>query len=124
MLCLVCGCEFLIRRTLVSLFSFKEYFCCDKCLARYPFKINYSHIPLDNHELIIVSIFEKDHKVNYDGFILEYSQIYYRLKEVIKTMLMVMYDRVYLSSDFIKKYTHISTLLDKDIYILTNVLII
>lgn len=106
------------------MFSFKTYYCCDKCFNKYSFKINYSHIPLDNHELIIVSLFDKDYKVNYQGFILEYSEIFSRLSLLIKNDLIIPMDKVYLSDEIIEKYSHISTLLDKNIYILTNVLII
>ena len=76
-----------------------------------------------NHELIIISLFEKDHKINYLAFILEYSSIYIRLSELNEGQIIIMYDKVYLTSIFINNFNNISTLLDKDIYILTNVLI-
>ena len=121
--CLACGMEFIVKRTLKTLFDTKMYYCCDRCISRYSFKINHSYIPLDKYELIIISLFEKDHKVNYQAFTFEYGQIYKRLFELKKEHIIIMYDKVYLTSVFIRNFNEISTLLDKDIYILTNVLI-
>ena len=124
MQCLVCGNEFIVKRKLTNLFSVKQYYCCDNCIKKYPYKINYSHIPLCNHELVIVSLFEKDHKVNYLGFILEYSQIYCRLLALFENCILIPMDKLYLSEEIIENYSQISTLLDQNIYILTNVLIV
>jgi transcription elongation factor Elf1 len=122
--CLACGTEFIIKRTLKNLFDTKMYYCCDRCIRKYQFKINHSYIPLDKHELIIISLFEKDHKIDYQAFNLEYGQIYKRLFELEKEQIIIMYDKVFLTSIFIRKFNEISTLLDKNIYILTNVLMV
>ena len=122
--CLVCGGDFIVRRTLLTLFSLKKYYCCDKCIKKYQFMINYNHIPLDNHELIIISLFDKDYKVNYAGFLLEYSEIYKRLLSLLNDEIIITMDKLFLSSEIIENYSHISTLLDKNIYILTYILIV
>lgn len=122
--CLVCGEEFIIERNLRNLFSFKRYYCCNKCIEKYKFNINFNHIPINDHELVIVSLFDKDYKVNYSGFILEYSEVYTRLMTLLKDEIIIPYDKVFLSSEFIENFSNFSTLLDKNIYILTYVLIV
>ena len=79
---------------------------------------------LRNHNLEIVILFDEDKNINYDAFTFEYSQIYKKIVDLNKNRQIFFYNKVYLSSDFIDDYSYISTLLDKDILILTNVLLI
>lgn len=123
MKCMVCDEEFNERRRLKDLFRTKTFNVCINCINKYPFNINYNFIPLDNHKLEIVILYDVDKNINYDAFTFEYSQIYKKIVELNINKQIFFYNKVYLSSNFIEDYSYISTLLDNDILILTNVLL-
>lgn len=122
MRCLICDEEFNVIRTLKDLFRVKKFYICDNCLKRYPIKINYSTIPLYKKNLDIIYLFEKEPKIKYEGYIIEFSAIYKKLVETNPDKLIFTYDFFNLSYEKLSEFEHISTLLDKDIIILTNIL--
>ena len=120
----MCDNFFNEKRCLKDLFRTKQFYICNACLNKYPFQINKSIIPLDNHSLEIVSLFEKDKRINYEAFIDEYSLIYKKVSELNCGKIIVFVNKMYLNEETIEDYDYISTLLDKDIIVLTNILII
>ena len=104
------------------MFRTKQFYVCNSCLKKYPFKIEKSIIPLDNHNLEITSLFEKDKRINYDSFIYEYSLIYKRVCELNPDKLIIITNKLYLNEEILENYNQISILLDKNIIILTNIL--
>lgn len=122
MKCLVCNNYFNERRNLTTLFDTKKYYICNQCIKRHPLELEFNIIPLDYHNLEIVSLFKKNKRINYDGFIKEYSSIYENLVNTKKNSLVIFCDFFYLNDEKIEEFNFISTLLDKDILILTNLL--
>ena len=124
MLCRICNEIFNERRRLIDLFRTKEFYVCGKCLKKYPFEIEYNLIPLDSHMLEIISLFKKDKMINYDAFVLEYSEIYKKILEINENKFIIFVNKVFISEELLNDYSHLSTLLDTDIVLLTNLLII
>lgn len=122
MKCLVCNNYFNERRNLTTLFDTKKYYICNQCIKRHPLELEFNIIPLDYHNLEIVSLFKKNKRINYDGFVKEFSTIYENLVNTKKNSLVIFCDFFYLNDEKIEEFNFISTLLDKDILILTNLL--
>ena len=96
MKCLVCNNYFNERRNLTTLFDTKKYYICNQCIKRHPLELEFNIIPLDYHNLEIVSLFKKNKRINYDGFIKEYSSIYENLVNTKKNSLVIFCDFFYL----------------------------
>ena len=122
--CKICGSIFNEKRFLKDLFRTKEFHVCEECLHKYPFEIEYNYFPLDNHMLEVVSLFKKDNNINYDFFTQEYSEIYKTILKSNENKLLIHLNKVYISEETLMNYSYISTLLDKEIIILTNILIV
>lgn len=122
MKCLVCENEFNEKRFLSDLFRTKKYYVCINCLRKYSIDLQFTNIPLDNHVLEIVSLFSKDYRINYEGFMNEYNSIYQKLLETRQNEQLIMCNSFYLNEETIEKYNGISRVLDKDIVVLTNIL--
>ena len=121
MLCLACEEEFNEPRFLKDLFRTKKYYICSKCLKKYPIEIEYLKFPLsNNHYLEIVSLF-KSKLFNYNCYVYEYSLIYQKLIQTLSNSLVLPYERYSLNEEKLSEIEHISTLLNKDIIVLTNV---
>lgn len=123
MKCLVCSSEFNEPRFLKDLFRTKKFHVCQNCLNKYPIKVNFNVIPLDSHQLEIVILFPKDKNINYNAFLDEYSKIYENVSFLNQNKVIIPYDKLYLTEENLMYFDHVSTLLDKDIIILTNVLL-
>ena len=124
MLCKICNTFFNERRRLIDLFRTKEFHVCNNCLNKYPFKIEYSFFPLDYYQLEIISLFEKDQRINYNAFFNEYSEIYKKLIELNQNKLVIFTEKFYVSEEILLELSQVSTLLDNDIILLTNILIV
>ena len=124
MLCKICNTFFNERRRLIDLFRTKEFHVCNNCLNKYPFKIEYSFFPLDYYQLEIISLFEKDQRINYNAFFNEYSEIYKKLIELNPNKLVIFTEKFYVSEEILLELSQVSTLLDNDIILLTNILIV
>ena len=122
MRCLVCQNEFNEKRYLSDFFRTKKYYICTKCLKEHPIEINFNNIPLDDHMLEIVSMFEKEEYINYDAYIHEYSSIYEKLLQTRKKEQLLMCDNFMINDENIENINYISKTLDKDIVILTKIL--
>lgn len=122
MLCLVCGNFFNEKRTLKDLFRTKKFHICLNCLTKYPFDIEYNYFPLDSHMLEVVSLFRKDRNINYDAFIIEFSEIYKKISELNTNKEIFFMNKFFPDEEILEEYSSISTLLDTDIVIVTNIL--
>ena len=120
MLCLVCGNYFNEKRLLSELFRTKEFHVCPKCYKQNPINIEFSNIPLDNHSLEVVSIFNSSTNISYVGFTEEYSSIYEKVIKSKPKVQVIMCDSFTLNEEVLEEYNHISNNLDKDIVIVTN----
>jgi hypothetical protein len=91
-------------------------------MKNYPIEINFNYVPINNKTLDIVSLFNSDRRINYDVFFNEYSVIYQNVLKNNENKLIIMFDKFYLTESILLDFEYISTLIDKDIIILTNVL--
>ena len=123
MKCMICDQIFNEPRMLKDLFRTKQFHVCLNCLKNYPIKINFSHIPLENHMLEVVTLFENDKNINYDAFLEQYSLIYKKIREINSNKIIIFLNKLYLTDEFIEEYDHLSRLIDKEIVVLTNVLL-
>ena len=112
------------KRTLKDLFRTKEFHVCNSCLKKYPFEIEYNYFPLNYHMLEVVSLFKKERIINYDYFTEEYSEIYKKITKLNEEKLVLFANKLFLTDEILNDFSNISTLLDKDVILLTNVLII
>ena len=119
MKCLVCGNLFNVKREFKDLFRVQKVYVCDKCIKDNPLHISFHYLPLTNHQLEVVSLFEKPY-VNYDGFIYEYSKIYEKLSLERKGQTIYLYDSFVLKEKTLEEFDILSNELDEDIIILTN----
>ena len=124
MKCFICDEYFNERRCLKDLFRTKYFYVCEKCIKKYPLKIENNIIPLDSHTLEITALFEKERRINYDFFICEYSLIYKKICELNVDKMIFFTNKLYLNEEILEHYNQISLLLDKDIIILTNILFV
>ena len=99
-------------------------YTCLNCLSKYPLEIEYNYFPLDKHMLEVVSLFKKDRNINYDAFTIEYSEIYKKIYELNDDKLILFENKLFPNDEIIQNYSQISTLLDTDIIILTNILLV
>jgi hypothetical protein len=76
MLCRICGEYFYIRRGLLDLFQTKEEYICNKCYKKYPIHLSYEGVQLDKYTCVILSMFDKKYKIDYNLFIKEYTKIF------------------------------------------------
>ena len=120
--CLICGAYFNEPRFLKDLFRTKKFYTCLECIKKYPIEINFNYIPVNNKTLEIVSLFASDWRINYDVFFNEYSIIYQNIIKNNENKLVIMFNKFYLTESILLDFEYISTLVDKDIIILTNVL--
>ena len=120
----MCNNFFNEKRCLKDLFRTKQFYICNACINKYPFEINKSIIPLEHHSLEIISLFEKDRRINYEAFVDEYSLIYKKVCELNCNRFIVFVNKLYLNEETLDDYNCISTLLDKDIIVLTNILLV
>ena len=90
-------------------------------MQKYPLNIEFVKIPLlKNHTLEIISLFKKE-VFNYDAYFFEYSKIYNQLIELNKNSLIITEKKFLITHEKLIEFEHVSTLLDKDIIVLTNV---
>ena len=121
MLCLVCGKYFNEKRLLKDLFRTKEFHVCPNCFKQNPINVKFNSIPLDNHMLEIVSLFDDDNNKSFIGFTEEYSSIYEKVVSLKEKQQVIMCDSFTLEEEILREYNHISNELDKDIVIVTNI---
>lgn len=76
MYCKNCKNYFYIRRNLLTLFSSKKEYLCDKCYNLYPIKLEFNKVILEDYHAAIISLFEIKCKIDYNYFFLEYNKIY------------------------------------------------
>ena len=76
MICKICGDIFYIKRNLLKLFNTKEEYVCNKCYKKYPIHLSYEVCQLDKYNCVILPMFNKKYRIDYNVFIKEYSKIF------------------------------------------------
>lgn len=76
MRCRICGQMFYIKRGILDLFNTKEEYICNRCYKKYPINLSYEAIQLDRYKAVIISMFSKRYKLDYNLFYKEYSKVF------------------------------------------------
>ena len=76
MRCVICNDIFYIKRRLLELFNTEKVYICNKCYKMHPIDFKYEAIQLDKYECIILSMFKKRERIEYNGFFKEYSKLF------------------------------------------------
>ena len=117
MRCVICNELFYIKRRILDLFKTEKEYVCNRCYKRYPINLNYEAIQLDKYKCVIISMFNKKNRIEYNGFVKEYSKLFisnmYR-----KGFYAIFLDHVILNDDFLEIMDMYSKLLKKNLAIL------
>lgn len=117
MRCVICNDLFYIKRRILDLFSTKKEYVCNKCYKKYPISLGYEPIQLDKYKCVIVSMFDRKYKIEYNGFIQEYNKLFlanYNRKGYHAMFL----DHIDLDDDFLEMMDMYSKLLKSNLAIL------
>ncbi len=117
MRCIFCNELFYIKRTILDLFNTDKEYICNRCYKRYPINLTYEAIQLDKYECVIISMFKKRYKIDYNGFYKEYSKLFMAnyIREGYHAMF---FSHIKLTEDFLELIDAFSKLLDSNIAIL------
>lgn len=116
MKCKLCDQMFYIKRGILELFKTSKEYICNKCYKKYPIALSYEVIQLEKYHVILLSIFDRSHRIDYNVFYKEYSKVFisnYK-RRGYKTLFI---DYLSLSYDEFETLDFISKLLDSNIII-------
>lgn len=117
MICRICKRVFYEKRKFLDLFKKEEGYICNMCYKKYPIHLKNEFFRLENHNCLVVSIFDYDYKINYNYFIEEYQKIFERLHNLNGSNVLF-FDSLDLSYD-LELLNIYANLLDNNIIILT-----
>ncbi|MDE7100402.1 MAG: hypothetical protein K2O05_00940 [Anaeroplasmataceae bacterium] len=108
MICKNCNQYFYVKRGFLSLFESKKYYICDACMKKNPIHLTFEHIPLENYELVCVSLLSYDKKIRLDAYSHELSRVSEFLISKYKNYLFVYFDIVHLSDFFLEELSFLA----------------
>lgn len=108
MICKNCNQQFYVKRGFLSLFESKKYYICDTCMKKNPIHISFEHIPLENYELICVSLLSYDKYIRLDAYSYELSSVSEFLISKYKNYLFVYLDIANLSDFFLEELSFLA----------------
>ena len=76
MRCIICNDLFYIKRSLLKLFNTDKEYICNKCYKRYPIVLHYEAIQLEKYNCVVLAMFKKHERIEYNGFYKEYSKLF------------------------------------------------
>ena len=76
MKCFLCKENFFVKRKLLKLFNEEKEYICNKCYKKYPINLNVERCQLDKYDALIISMFDKNYRIDYNVFYMEYSKIF------------------------------------------------
>lgn len=117
MKCYECKRQFYFKRKFTTLFKEEREYLCENCYTRFPIHLQTEDIMLEDYHAIILSMFDKGYKIDYNLFFHEYSKIFQSLS-LKKGYRVIFLDKVYLNDEFIETLDVISKLYMTNIYIL------
>ncbi|MBQ9449516.1 MAG: hypothetical protein IJU60_06565 [Acholeplasmatales bacterium] len=118
MICKICGNKFFIKRSFKELLKTNhEQNICNKCLDKYGISLSFQKIVLENYDVMIVSMFKRKEKIDYNLFYDEYSKIFISLM-MKKEYHVILEDHLYLDDYKIEEIDGISKMLESNLIIL------
>ena len=76
MRCVICDNLFYVKRNILELFKTDKEYVCNRCYKKYPINLKFEAIQLDKYNCVILSMFNKRDKIEYNGFFKEYSKLF------------------------------------------------
>ena len=120
MKCKICQKSFFIKRKIKDLLAVQKYFICDDCYNKYKIKLGYNILPLENHNLIIYSLFEEEYIFKGDPFIIEYSELFNYVLESNSNAYVICEKNVHITKYKIEMFSILSKLVNSDIILFCN----
>lgn len=116
MKCSECNKEFIVKRKISDLLKKQFYLICDDCYKKYPIKIEYIELPLNNnHYLKIISLLDESIKINKNAYLIEYSKIVEKyLKEYP-----ILIDNLVINKRNMTQFEYLSKIIKNDVLIIT-----
>ena len=74
--CMICNKQIITKVTWENLFREKNYLVCTNCFYKYPIKMTYQAIPINNGFLDVFSLFDRKYHFNPNAFLLELSELF------------------------------------------------
>jgi hypothetical protein len=76
MKCLICNNHFIEKRKFLELFKVeRDLLICEKCYKKYPINLNLEFIELEKYHAVVISMFKRYYRINYNAYIYEYSKV-------------------------------------------------
>ena len=122
MWCYVCDKKFYIKRTFLSLFDSKTKFICDNCYNKNPIIPKINLIPIDNGEVIIVSLIDTIYPVDMRPYAYEINQVYKHFLSLYKDYHILILDYLSLTYFNLEVLSFWYTIFDKKVLIICGVL--
>ena len=122
MLCYVCKKKFYIKRTFLNLFETKTKFICDGCYNNNPINPKINSIPLDDGEILVVSLLDNIYQVDMNPYVYEINQVYKHFMELYKGYHIILLDYLSLTFFNLEVLSFWSTVFDKKVLIICGIL--
>jgi len=116
LLCKICNNKFNIKRGFLDLFNTKTLYICDKCYNKYKINLKEETFMLEKYYCTVISMFDKDYRINYDAFYYEYSLLFKHLCN-IKNHKLLFFNYIDIDNS-LSFLNNIATLYSSDIIVL------
>lgn len=123
MKCLACKRYFNQKLNLSNLLQKSKYIICDSCYLKYHININVVNVPLNNYELRIYSLFDKNYRINSLAFSYEYSRLFNYVYCKDEKSIVLSFDKLRLNETLLFILDDLSTFYAKNICIICNYLL-
>ena len=121
-ICYVCKKKFYIKRTFLSLFDTKTRFICDNCYKNNPINPKVNIVPLDDGEIMIISLLDTIYKVDMRPYVYEINQVYQYFMDLYNDYHIILLDYLSLTYFNLEVLSFIKTAFDKKVLIICGVL--
>lgn len=115
MKCLICNKPIILKKNIQTLFKDEHYLVCSKCYQLYPLKIGLVNIPINNSDISIYYLFEREYFIKYDAFITELSFVFFHLYTKYKDKYIFIYNVIELNEKMLSSMEKISSLFDNKV---------
>ncbi|MCR5787093.1 MAG: hypothetical protein K6G28_05275 [Acholeplasmatales bacterium] len=120
MRCKICNKTFFVQRKLKNLLETQRYFICDDCYKKYKIDLEFNVIPLDDFDLIILSLFKEAYKFKGDPFIIEYSNLFNYAITHYKDEIIICEKNIYIDDKKLELFNNISKISKTSLVLICN----
>lgn len=120
--CYNCKKPFYLKRGFLELFDTKNYYICDRCKNDYPIHMKLQRIPLENYELVILSLFSNLYHLDLNSYCLELSKIVERMIFLHRDYFFFYVDEIRLTDGAIETFSFLADSENKNVLLVTAIL--